>query len=103
MNIAVCLFVCVLFNLFVCLQDGYFGLTSDNPNGCKECNCDSAGSVNISCTSSGNCYCRPKFSGQKCEIIADGFFVPSVGALTYEAEETELSPVSVIEINETIE
>ncbi|PFX13764.1 Laminin subunit gamma-1 [Stylophora pistillata] len=73
-------------------QDGYFGLTSEDP-GCTACNCDMAGSVNTSCSSSGKCYCRPKFSGDKCEKIDEGFFVPSVHFMTFQAEDaTPITP-----------
>ncbi|RMX49211.1 hypothetical protein pdam_00005840 [Pocillopora damicornis] len=73
-------------------QDGYFGLTSENP-GCTACNCDLAGSVNTSCSSSGKCYCRPKFSGDKCDKIDEGFFVPSVDFMTFQAEDaTPITP-----------
>ncbi|XP_027039863.1 laminin subunit beta-1-like [Pocillopora damicornis] len=77
-------------------QDGYFGLTSENP-GCTACNCDLAGSVNTSCSSSGKCYCRPKFSGDKCDKIDEGFFVPSVDFMTFQAEDA--TPITVRSVN----
>lgn len=73
-------------------QDGYYGLTSENP-GCTACNCDLAGSFNTSCSSSGQCYCRPKFSGDRCNVIDPGFFVPSVDFMTFQAEDA--TPVTV--------
>ena len=74
-------------------QDGYYGLTSQNP-GCTACNCDLAGSVNKSCSSSGQCYCRPRFSGDKCDVIDPGYFLPSVDFMTFQAEDATPRTVS---------
>ena len=71
-------------------------MTSENP-GCTACHCDLAGSVNTSCSSSGICYCRPKFSGDKCDKINEGFFVPSVDFMTFQAEDA--TPITVRSVN----
>ena len=84
----------VFFISLPTLQDGYFGLTPDNPSSCTKCACSVMGSVNISCNSTGGCYCRNNFYGLKCDQIRTGFYVPSVGQLTYEAEDADISPVS---------
>ena len=76
------------------IQDGYFGLTADKPNTCDKCACSSMGSVNISCNSTGGCYCRSNYYGLKCDQIQTGFYVPSVAELTIEAEDADISPVS---------
>ena len=81
--------LCQLFT-----QDGYYGLTSQNP-GCTACDCDLAGSFNTSCSSSGQCYCRPRFSGAKCDVIDPGFFVPSVDFMTFQAEDATPITVSI--------
>ena len=74
-------------------QDGYFGLTSQHP-GCTACNCDMAGSVNKSCSSTGQCFCRPRFSGLKCDVIEPNFFLPSVDFMTFQAEDAFAVSVS---------
>ena len=76
-------------------QDGYYGLTSQNP-GCTACNCYLAGSFNTSCSSSGQCFCRPRFSGDKCDVIEPGFFVPSVDFMTFHAEDATPKTVSTV-------
>lgn len=82
-------------------KDGYFGLTQDNPSSCTKCACSLVGSVNISCNSTGGCYCRHNFYGLKCDQIQTGFYVPSVGQLTYEAEDAEISPPQEKRVNYT--
>lgn len=84
----------IYYYYFFLLQDGYFGLTTQNP-GCTACNCDSAGSLNKSCSSTGQCYCRRRFSGDKCHVIESGFFVPSVDSMTFQAENALAVTVSV--------
>ena len=53
-----------------------------------------AGSVNKSCSSTGQCFCRPRFSGLKCDVIEPNFFLPSVDFMTFQAEDAFAVSVS---------
>ncbi|CAB4020635.1 Hypothetical predicted protein [Paramuricea clavata] len=73
-------------------EDGYYGLTYENPSPCADCLCSPTGSVNITCDqTSGNCYCREKFSGRNCAGLQPGYYVPGVPEMTYEAEQANPS------------
>ena len=75
-------------------EDGYFGLTYENPSPCKDCSCSLDGSLNKTCDqATGSCYCREKFSGPNCTSLEPGYYVPGVPELTYEAEQAKPSAV----------
>nr|CAD2181720.1 unnamed protein product [Meloidogyne enterolobii] len=51
-----------------CLQEHY-GLSVDDPNGCKPCVCDTGGAYGNHCDSAeGMCRCRSNYSGRKMDI-----------------------------------
>ena len=52
--------------------------------------------MNKSCSSTGQCYCRPRFSGDKCHVIESGFYVPNVDSMTFQAEKALAVTVSVV-------
>lgn len=73
---------------FFFLKPGYFGLSEDDPNGCKPCSCSLGGSYDSLCDrETGQCKCRPNMVGRTCEKPESGFFCPTMDHLLYEAEE----------------
>ncbi|KAB7494579.1 Laminin subunit beta-1 [Armadillidium nasatum] len=64
----------------------HFGL-SEHPNGCQPCNCDKGGAFDNDCdVISGQCRCRPHVTGRQCDRPEEGYFVPYLNYLTFEAE-----------------
>ncbi|XP_018022771.1 laminin subunit beta-1 isoform X4 [Hyalella azteca] len=60
---------------------------SDHPDGCKPCDCDRGGSLDNDCdVITGQCKCRPHVVGRRCDEPEEGYYVPSLNYLTYEAE-----------------
>uniref|UniRef100_UPI00398F6349 usherin isoform X1 n=1 Tax=Pristiophorus japonicus TaxID=55135 RepID=UPI00398F6349 len=53
--------------------DHFYGLDAD---GCKLCECDSAGSVlgTICDSKTGQCVCKPNVGGQRCDVCLDGYY-----------------------------
>ncbi|CAK5107481.1 unnamed protein product [Meloidogyne enterolobii] len=69
-----------------CLQEHY-GLSVDDPNGCKPCDCDPGGAYDNHCDSAeGMCRCRPNYSGRRCNTTESGYFCPFIDKYTFEAE-----------------
>ncbi|KAK3701048.1 hypothetical protein QZH41_008153, partial [Actinostola sp. cb2023] len=83
-------------------KDGYYNLTESNADGCMSCGCNAAGSMNVTCNSTGGCFCRPRFYGLKCQSIESGYFVPSVDSLTVQAEYGSLSPAQEKKLNHSM-
>lgn len=68
-----------------CLPDHY-GL-SDEAEGCKACDCDPGGAIHSHCDIvTGQCACRPHFSGRRCDTTDSSYYCPSIDYHTYEAE-----------------
>lgn len=68
---------------------GYYGL-SDDPDGCKPCNCALGGSHDMYCdVNTGQCNCKNDMTGRTCEKPKDGFFCPLLDHFVYEAEDAE--------------
>lgn len=68
-----------------CLLE-YYGL-SDDPEGCKPCDCDPGGSYDNQCdVISGQCRCRPHVTGRACDQPEQSYFTGSLDFLVYEAE-----------------
>ena len=63
--------------------DGYYNLTSSNPDGCAVCECDMRGTTggSVSCDlSSGQCACKPNVIGRDCSSCApDHYGIDSEG------------------------
>lgn len=50
------------------------GFWGDPSMGCKPCDCFAEGSDSSVCDSTdGQCLCKPRYSGQKCDECAEGF------------------------------
>ena len=58
-------------------RTGFYGLTGQDPLGCKECNCDphgtEAGRVGSCDAVTGDCSCKPGVIGRNCGQCSDGF------------------------------
>ena len=68
-----------------CLPE-YYGLSED-PDGCKPCDCDPGGSLENSCdVITGECRCRPHVGGRTCNQPEQSFFTGYLDLLTYEGE-----------------
>ncbi|XP_078051747.1 laminin subunit beta-1 isoform X1 [Augochlora pura] len=68
-----------------CLPD-YWGLSED-PDGCKPCDCDPGGSYENSCdVVTGQCRCRPHISGRTCNQPEQNYYTGSLDFLIYEGE-----------------
>ncbi|XP_021350179.1 laminin subunit alpha-like isoform X1 [Mizuhopecten yessoensis] len=69
-------------------QDGFYGLSDENTFGCVECNCDMGGSASAVCDSrTGQCRCKPRVRGKRCESPDTLHFFPSLQQLIYEIED----------------
>ena len=68
-------------NFFI--QNGYYGVPANSPLNCYNCMCFPSGSVNSSCASDGQCYCRPFYTGLKCQNVAVGYYSASIEQLTF--------------------
>ena len=77
----------LLLILCVCvLQDGYWGLSED-PQGCKACDCDVGGAYDNNCDqSTGQCSCKPSVIGRQCNKVSPGYFITDLDYLRYEGE-----------------
>ncbi|KAG7208341.1 hypothetical protein KM043_014577 [Ampulex compressa] len=68
-----------------CLPE-YWGLSED-PDGCKPCDCDPGGSYENSCdVRTGQCRCRPHVSGRTCNQPEQSYYTGSLDFLIYEGE-----------------
>ncbi|XP_015919728.2 laminin subunit alpha isoform X1 [Parasteatoda tepidariorum] len=69
-------------------KDGYYQLEDNNLFGCKDCGCDIGGSVNNFCEKeSGQCACRPRISGRKCDEPLQTHFFPTLFQHQFEIED----------------
>ena len=70
-------------------QPQYWGLNNDI-DGCKACDCDIGGALDQNCDQvTGKCRCRDNIGGRRCDRPLDGYFVPNLDWLMYEAEFAE--------------
>ncbi|KAJ8306111.1 hypothetical protein KUTeg_016656 [Tegillarca granosa] len=68
--------------------DGFYGLTENNPFGCVECDCDMGGSVSPVCDKrTGQCRCKPRVQGRRCERPESLHFYPTLHQFVYEIED----------------
>ncbi|CAI4221000.1 unnamed protein product [Auanema sp. JU1783] len=73
-----------------CLPEHY-GLSED-PDGCKACDCDIGGSFDNSCDlATGQCKCREGFSGRRCDTADSSFYCANIDHYTYEAERANIT------------
>uniref|UniRef100_A0A0K0DL86 Laminin subunit beta-1 n=1 Tax=Angiostrongylus cantonensis TaxID=6313 RepID=A0A0K0DL86_ANGCA len=73
----------------------HYGLSED-PDGCKPCDCDIGGSFNNTCDLvTGQCVCRDGFSGRRCETADSGLYCADIDHFTYEAENAVLTNVEI--------
>ncbi|CAL4059747.1 unnamed protein product, partial [Meganyctiphanes norvegica] len=69
-------------------QDGTFNLMEENLFGCSACGCNIGGSVDNACDkSTGQCRCRPRVTGQRCDQPLQLHYFPTYYQLKYEAED----------------
>ncbi|VDM96599.1 unnamed protein product [Thelazia callipaeda] len=68
--------------------DGFFQLEAHNKFGCKACKCDIGGALGVSCDmETGECRCRPRITGQKCDKPIQNHYFPTLWHNKYEAED----------------
>uniref|UniRef100_A0A1I8EZU5 Uncharacterized protein n=3 Tax=Wuchereria bancrofti TaxID=6293 RepID=A0A1I8EZU5_WUCBA len=68
--------------------DGFFQLEMHNQFGCQACNCDIGGALGIGCDmQTGECRCRPRITGQKCDRPIENHYFPTLWHNKYEAED----------------
>lgn len=68
--------------------DGFYNLTAASVFGCDFCNCDVGGAVNSVCDKiTGQCSCRPRITGERCNAPLTAHYYPTLHELQYEAEE----------------
>eukprot|EP00094_Tigriopus_californicus_P009037 TCALIF_08711-PA protein Name:"Similar to LanB1 Laminin subunit beta-1 (Drosophila melanogaster)" AED:0.08 eAED:0.08 QI:0/0.86/0.81/1/0.86/0.87/16/623/1807 len=65
----------------------HYGLSMDDPNGCKACDCDIGGSYDNNCdVMTGQCKCRPNIGGRRCDTVDDGYYSGGLDFLLFEGE-----------------
>lgn len=69
-------------------RDGTFNLLDNNLFGCSDCGCNQGGSVDNVCDKiSGQCRCKPRVTGQRCDEVLKLHYFPTLYQLKYEAED----------------
>ncbi|XP_076440495.1 laminin subunit alpha-like [Babylonia areolata] len=69
-------------------RDGYYDLQKNNPFGCTNCMCNKGGSQSPVCNkNSGQCPCRPRVMGKKCDQPIKSHFYPNLHQLKIEIED----------------
>ncbi|PAV91610.1 hypothetical protein WR25_08453 isoform F [Diploscapter pachys] len=69
--------------------EGYYNLQGYNQMGCQPCNCDAGGSLRTSeCDmETGQCKCRPRVSGARCDKPIENHYYPTLLQYLHEAED----------------
>jgi len=76
-------------------KPGYYGYPVSAPSECKECECNPAGSLNMTCDLSGQCFCRRNYFNRQCSSLTIGYFSASVWQLWFSSLSAVVSsPVS---------
>ncbi|GLD51077.1 laminin subunit alpha-3 isoform X4 [Lates japonicus] len=69
-------------------KDGYFLLQKKNYFGCRGCQCDVGGAIDMTCDEiSGQCRCRKNIVGRKCREPAPNHYFPTLHQLKFEVED----------------
>ncbi|XP_075262143.1 laminin subunit beta-1-like [Convolutriloba macropyga] len=78
--------------------EGTYGLGYGSVEGCMSCECAPGGSRTPACDSrkSGKCDCRYGFTGQKCEQVESGSFIPTFDHFRLEAESSQSNARKII-------
>ncbi|EYC06964.1 hypothetical protein Y032_0073g800 [Ancylostoma ceylanicum] len=68
--------------------DGFYNLQGFNQLGCEPCNCDIGGALRADCDGvSGQCRCRPRVTGLRCDKPIENHYFPTLWHSQYEAED----------------
>ncbi|XGW07796.1 hypothetical protein V3C99_010722 [Haemonchus contortus] len=68
--------------------DGFYNLEGFNQLGCQPCNCDIGGALRADCDGiTGQCRCRPRVTGLRCDKPIDNHYFPTLWHHQYEAED----------------
>uniref|UniRef100_A0A183CHS1 Laminin EGF-like domain-containing protein n=1 Tax=Globodera pallida TaxID=36090 RepID=A0A183CHS1_GLOPA len=71
--------------------DGFYNIRADSHVGCEPCNCDVGGAIGITChQETGQCHCRPRVGGRRCDKPIQNHFFPTLWHNRYEAENGRL-------------
>ncbi|KAL3869382.1 hypothetical protein ACJMK2_042067 [Sinanodonta woodiana] len=69
-------------------RDGYYNLQNTNLYGCVGCDCDIGGSMHGVCNKeTGQCVCKPRVGGRRCDQPISQHFIPSLTQLKFEIED----------------
>ncbi|XP_076046327.1 laminin subunit alpha isoform X4 [Oratosquilla oratoria] len=69
-------------------RDGTFNLLEDNLFGCSDCGCNVGGAVDNVCDKvTGQCRCRSRVTGQRCDEPLKLHYFPTLHQLQYEVED----------------
>ncbi|XP_029655372.1 laminin subunit alpha [Octopus sinensis] len=69
-------------------KDGTYALSANNPFGCKACDCNVGGSATMNCNKqTGQCICKPRVFGMKCDKPLKTYFFPTLHQQKYEIED----------------
>uniref|UniRef100_A0A0N4ZLJ9 Laminin subunit alpha n=1 Tax=Parastrongyloides trichosuri TaxID=131310 RepID=A0A0N4ZLJ9_PARTI len=69
-------------------QEGYYNKNDINALGCESCKCNSAGSAGNHCDAeTGQCRCKPRITGEKCDKPLEKHYFPTLWHMQYEAED----------------
>ena len=71
---------------------GHFNLDLSNPLGCTPCDCFLGGSTDVTVCNAvtGQCTCRPGFTGRRCDTIITGYYLPNFHGIRFEGEDQSL-------------
>ncbi|CAI2351123.1 unnamed protein product [Caenorhabditis sp. 36 PRJEB53466] len=69
-------------------SEGFYKLNSYNQLGCEPCHCDIGGALRAECDiQSGQCKCRPRVTGLRCDRPIENHYFPTLWHNQYEAED----------------
>ncbi|XP_065835746.1 laminin subunit beta-1-like [Oscarella lobularis] len=72
-------------------KDEFFGLSTSLADGCQACPCLSITSTSSVCNKeTGQCSCKSGLTGQTCDQVMSGYFLPNLEGVYYEGEDAQL-------------